>query len=397
MIAWLLRLSAVGPLAARTQTSATPCVTPLQLLKQAWCDWTDKEVQAGYTWTYIWMANQMGHLTLGLLSVFSIYLLEWLRSLLNAGYCRYFNCASMPIPPQNYHFVPYVAAGIWALKEYLDVQAAKRAAAKNPNHFPPDLTDLWRDAGTAVYFLWSGILLGSLGLFAPRFAVPAFLGLLLIGVVVFAWYWLIRKFCFQRAQLPFLSRLADFSSKFSSGQGRIGVREVLQFVSVQPLGLQHILVFGKPNTGRSTLAVAIATERCFDVHPCRYFTWAKFLELNIPHQNTSVPTEDQTKVWPWKKSDIVVLDDVFVRSDVKFPNDCQRVQEGIRALAPDAICGLRARHVVWVLGPLAEDALDHWKQSFSTSLNMIPSDFGVIELAGGYKKPKRPMSSLSGR
>lgn len=40
-----------------------------EIARQAVSDWFGKEVQSGYTLTYIWMANQLGHFTLGFIPV----------------------------------------------------------------------------------------------------------------------------------------------------------------------------------------------------------------------------------------------------------------------------------------------------------------------------------------
>ena len=51
-----------------------------QLIKQAVSDWFGKEVQTGYTVTYVWMANQFGHFTLGFLFTFIIV---WIVKIFN--------------------------------------------------------------------------------------------------------------------------------------------------------------------------------------------------------------------------------------------------------------------------------------------------------------------------
>src|SRR4051812_20879090 len=56
-----------------------PVVTNQTLWKQVLADFLGKEVQDGYTLTYVWMANQLGHFTLGLMfTLLPVWLLRWL-------------------------------------------------------------------------------------------------------------------------------------------------------------------------------------------------------------------------------------------------------------------------------------------------------------------------------
>ena len=49
------------------QSLVTPPITPWKLVLQAKADFWAKEVQTGYTYTYVWMTNQFGHFNLGFL------------------------------------------------------------------------------------------------------------------------------------------------------------------------------------------------------------------------------------------------------------------------------------------------------------------------------------------
>ena len=49
-----------------------PLVTAGRILRQVHRDLYDKEVQHSYTTSYVWMTNQLGHFTLGLLLTFLI-------------------------------------------------------------------------------------------------------------------------------------------------------------------------------------------------------------------------------------------------------------------------------------------------------------------------------------
>ncbi len=368
-----------------------PAVTAREVLSQAVADWLDKEVQAGYTYTYIWMTNQLGHFTLGFGPVL---LFDWLARTI------WFFCHrhDMPLPPYapciSYGFAGLLAL-FWTAKEVRDVIVAQKQAAGHA--FAVNSGDLWKDAGTAVFFFSCGIIPAALSFYNPGYALLSFAVLLPAAVVGPAWYWMSRKLCFQRAQLPFLARLADFTSKFSAVAGRVGPREIEAFALTPgpgPTGaFQHLLIFGAAGTGRSTLAVAICTEHTFEVQTGRYTTWSKFQDLDA-----SGGAEDPKHVWPWRHADILVLDDIHERSTQEVDLVIDDIEGQIRCLKDDTFKALRERRVVWVLGPiLGDDGVPGlWIEMFADCLDLDKSCFGVVELSGSFIPPKVPVSSLSG-
>ena len=365
-------------------------ITPAELLSQVVADWLDKEVQAGYTYTYIWMTNQLGHFTLGFLPTL---LVAWI---IESAWHWFGN--SQPVPLRYLLVFPAALAVIWALKEVRDVVVAEKDAKKGT--FPVDSSDLWKDAGTAVFFFWSGIIPATLGLFNPLYAVISFFILLPIAVVVPAWYWLTRKLCFQRGHMPYLARLADFTSRFQSGGAYLGPKDILQFVAdaaaTERQGPSHLLIFGAIGTGRSTLAVAMATEHSFAVRPVRYTTWTKFLE--VAHSDTNPTKDGDTTVWPWKSVDILVLDDVVDCSPETFQVRLQEKRAELEAMNSDTRQNLKSRCVVWAMNALDNDtsAAEQWIALLSQTFSMQPSEFGYVELMGFAGKPRLPVSSLSG-
>ena len=363
-------------------------VTLKDVLQQVWADWTDKEVQAGYTYTYIWMANQLGHFTLGFLPT---YLVSWgILWISGRGiedvYCKYLL------------WFPLLLAVGWAAKEIWDVARAVKSASGHA--FPVDRADLWMDAGTAVFFFWCGIVTATVGLRYPAFGLASFAVVLVLAVALPARYWLPRKLCFQRARLPYLARLADFTSRFGAAPPRLGPPAIVQFLAAAKQGTRaaptHLLVFGALGTGRTSLAVGIGTEHSFEIRRTRYLTWTKFLEIAV-HDPTP-DRQDGAAAWPWMDADILILDDMVDQSDPSPPALLAEKERELSSLPDAARKALASRRAVWVFGEISGDtpAPAQWIDLLSRLLGLEQAQLGYAELLGGQVKPLMPLASRSG-
>jgi hypothetical protein len=240
-----------------------PAVTARDILRQARRDLFDKEVQHTYTTSYDWMTNQVSHFGLGFLATF---LLVWIVQIVHSLYvCGlpptgiWLSCAIEP-----HHFVgwmllvPAFEIALWARMEYKDYTSAKQDA--KGNCFVFDARDVARDALTALWFIAAGMAVAYLSFIAWTFALAAFAGGAIVSLIP-AGYWLSRKLCFQQAALPYLYRLADFGNTFAPRPEQ-GVATVNDYLT-RARPIRHLLIFGVTGAGRTSLAVAIATEHTF--------------------------------------------------------------------------------------------------------------------------------------
>jgi hypothetical protein len=375
----------------------TPAVTTKQVACQAVSDWFGKEVQNGYTVTYVWMTNQLGHFTLGFLFTF---LVVWAAELVHAHVSHAESLWLAPgdsgaIAPGDFRgwmlLIPALEVLVWVVKEARDCIIAVRDAKGNPFRF--DLGDVLKDALTAVWFISVGIAVAYLSFVSWLAAWIVFVAGLAIALVP-AKYWLSRKMCFQQADAPFLFRLADFNSVFAPSPA-VSVQDIEAYADGDA-ALRHLLIFGETSSGRTSLAAAIVTEHTFLVRSGRYMTWAKFIENA---QGPEPAVQDGAPVWPWRKSDIVVLDDVVKVIDGKPITAPAEIADNLRLLSPEARRALAERRTVWVLGPggRAEMSPDRWIEALATSLGASPDDFGCVELIqGSRRKPRVPFAQFSG-
>jgi len=153
---------------------AKPPITARKLLYQALLDWTGKEVQTGYTYTYVWMANQLGHFTLGFLpSALSFWLVDVIAGGLrqNRPWLLQFG---LPLA------IAVLLGLFWLWKEIDDIRRCTATAASSYFAASFDRTSVFLDAATAVGFIWIGIAVGDIGYWWPRWAIAA----LLAGAVI---------------------------------------------------------------------------------------------------------------------------------------------------------------------------------------------------------------------
>lgn len=59
--------NAISDVLERDETPEPPTIAPADVLRQIKVDLIDKEVQSAATYSYLWLADQMGHIGIGLL------------------------------------------------------------------------------------------------------------------------------------------------------------------------------------------------------------------------------------------------------------------------------------------------------------------------------------------
>jgi hypothetical protein len=344
-----------------------------ELLAQAKADLWAKEVQTGYTTTYAWMANQLGHFALGFIPV---YILIWLAeaSGLVRWIAREFGEGSLRWAQ---FIVPVVWLAWFVYKELGDIKEAVNDA-KQDNVFPMDASDVRADAATAVYFFAAGIAVASADLAAPWHDDPhwywlpvgVFLGLFLIGMFP-AHYWLSRKKCFQQADLPYIFRLANFPPKIAEPAVEQAVPAILEFASLKG-AWRHLIISGPLQSGKTSLASAIGTEHTFHLGKARYLSALDFLQFaDLPFDPAASPVRP---LWPWKESNILILDDLD--PGLKNGEVVKRQEIVNHLLNLKSLDDLRALRTVWLV---AGDG-QFWQGELAKVLNVRDSEIGIIHL-----------------
>jgi hypothetical protein len=344
-----------------------------ELLVQAKADLWAKEVQTGYTTTYAWMANQLGHFALGFVPV---YLLIWLALALASSLpdwiAHRFGQGSLILAQV---IIPVVYLAWFVSKEMGDIKDAINDA-KKANVFPMDLGDVRKDALTAVYFFAAGIAVACADFFTWHqenhlwywLPVAVFLAQILIGLFP-AYYWLSRKKCFQQADVPYIFRLANF--KIEDPVARQAVPSILDFASLRGTW-KHMIISGPLQSGKTSLASAIGTEHTFRKGKARYLAALDFLQFADLRSDPSSSVD--RPLWSWNESNILILDDLD--PGLRDGEVVKREEIVSHLLKLKTLDQLRARRTVWLVGGDAQ----FWQKKLAEVLAAPNDEIGVVHL-----------------
>lgn len=344
-----------------------------ELLAQAKADLWAKEVQTGYTTTYAWMANQLGHFALGFIPV---YVLIWTAFLSGAvNWIKQFGEGTLWWAQ---FIIPVVWLAWFVNKELGDIKEAIKDA-EQANFFPMDGSDVRKDAGTAVYFFAAGVAVAVGDLVASWhdenhhwYVLPLAIFVLQFFIGLFpAYYWLSRKKCFQQADLPYIFRLANFPAKIEDPGPQQAVSGIVDFTSLKGQW-RHLIICGPLQSGKTSLASAIGTEHTFQKGKARYLAVLDFLQFaDLDSDPSSSPDRP---LWPWKEANILILDDLD--PGLKDGDVVKREEIVAHLLKLKSLANLRSLRTVW----LVSDDSHFWQDKLAQVLGAKNEEIGVIHL-----------------
>ena len=344
-----------------------PIITNKDIWAQFKIDIAGKEVQSAETYSHSWVANQFGHVCLGIL----------LASLLGvaAGPGLAAVGSWLGLPP-SWHFpspwdlvagsvLAAVGVSWWEWRAY-------RLVAKNAKGlFPLDRPLLRANALVAAAYMLIGVAIPlTLRLFVATggewLGVPKVVwgALCLLGLVIvavrLALGWLRQKIVWQKAGLPYLFRLSDTQPTI----GRDDAKALQDLIDRDPPPAPNpstIVIGGPIGSGRTEFAAAIGTEFAFKLASVRYLSFATLLEFMARSENSADFFDDigpaNISYWSWSKAQVVIIDDIgpLLTSQGHTHDSLVEVfryvlnEQLIRAREVLSQC-----HTIWVIGDLRE-------------------------------------------
>ena len=326
------------------QQPSPPKIDSRDLLKQFWADVFGKEVQDATTYSYTWLADQVGHVCLGLMANFVATIIAKLVFGLS-GLAAELTGMSVAI----------AGACCW---EWL---AHGKSVRKATGLFPLGKKLLRDNAIIASVYMTLGAIAGFLAIrVALAMAAPeahetpwwGFVGLLILLVVgiSLAPAWLRQKIIWQKAALPYLSRLAETPKKtLEDNMDADLLQELISRRDRPPAGCQ-VIITGPIGSGRTSFAAAIGTELAFTPAKVRYLSFGTLLELatgSSPPKYINYAGPLNIKYWPWNEAQVVVIDNIGpVANNLGQFGDYLDDKERLKAVADV----FHKCHSVWVLG-----------------------------------------------
>ena len=328
-------------------------------------DFFGSDVFVGYQGTYVWQANQLGHIAIGLIlaSVVSWIFGEW-----QLGDCLFYGVC---------------AAGVvlYAGKEFLDLLIAKKQAE---GLFTLSKRELWRDMAADTWFVASGV-----GMAAAAHAVHWW-GLVAFGVALLAFLALRAIFVpakksLDRTGLPYMFRLCNFPK--ASHIKLHNASRIRAFITREKTNGHEpsdaILIQGCRGTGKTTLAVGMGTEvalykRRGGYGRCRYVTAFSLFEHGARKAvGEASPVKRRTRrmlgtddPWSLKCAEVLIIDDVDSDNGVYGGVTPAEILKKLKA-QKELWKLLRCKKTVWVTGTgeFENEKADHswraWQKALS--------------------------------
>jgi len=320
----------------------SPHITYGELLKQFKADVYGKEVQSAATYSYMWMADQMGHVCVGILvNLITTFGARYVWHLF--GRQKYAEGAGLLAA------IAIVAA--WEASTYFSSERSTTGL------FPLGRKLLRDNAIIATLYMSLGAVVG----FGFHIGIPwGDIIVLVICTVLAIWLapkWLRQKIIWQKAALPYLSRLADIEP--TMGKDAAKTLQALIDEGAPPAAKACQIIIGGPvGSGRTQLAAGIGTEFAFKKVKTRYVSIQSLLEFASTAQPPKFPDDPgpvNINYWPWCEAQVIIIDDI---GPLIAPQRDQQeaILEHFRGILNQElkpIAGVLAKcHTVWVIGDL---------------------------------------------
>ena len=339
-----------------------PVITKKDIWDQFKIDIAGKEVQTAETYSHSWIANQFGHVCLGLLlaSMLSVTLGSGLSLVIDwLGFPASWKI-TFPWYDVAGSLLAIIGVAAWEWRAYSI--AVKGAAGR----FPLDRRLLRENAITATIYMVLGVAMAfvfryfafgpyyrMLGLPPAIWGSICFLALIVIGILL-AVPWLRQKITWQKAALPFLFRLAD-AHETSDAHAQM-LQALIDSDPPPDVAARQIVIGGPIGSGRTEFCAGIGTEFAFRKRSVRYLSLSTLLEFAA--QSDHPKFFDDTgpaniAYWEWSRAQVLIIDDIGPLLAAKahgHDNHLQQFGQVLNNQLSTIRPVLERCHTVWVIG-----------------------------------------------
>lgn len=309
-------------------------ITFNEVWKTLHADLIGKDSHRGITLTYGWMANQVGHFSLGFIPTYITFLLT---------------------DTPQISFI--IVAVFWLCFEFFNaLSPLYKKEYKGNGIFPVQWGNLIFDTFTDLCFFWLG---GFTFYILNAFNTSMFYVLLLAAsaLSLSIRYWFLVKLYQQNAFLPFQFRLSQWNAAIHSDN----IYPILHMFS--HTGQQkHLIVVGAKGKGKTTLMVGLANELAILKNKITYTTFSKWISLLEEDNDTLKRTG--LSLWKWTESEFLVIDDINpgapINANKYSSSDILSYIERSESLRNKQ--SLQNMSVAWILGDFhPSDSLEQFK------------------------------------
>lgn len=309
--------------------------------KQLKADLIGKDSHRGVTLTYSWLANQVGHFSLGFIPTLLVH--------------RWFFAKN---DEETALIAAHIISAIWLvfeLSNFLGPLLKKRKSitslvyipGKEKFRFPPAWGNIAFDTFTDLCFFWLGAYAASWYLAPSDVAIFA-VCLTSITLIYPTYHWFLTKMYQQYAFFPFQFRLSQWEYEIYEEDKETA----LAFINSKVKG-NHLLICGGKSQGKTSFGVALATEYSIKHNASIYMTASKlfacFAEESSDYSN---------KIWDWRNASMLVIDDLNPGPPL---DEIISAEQFMGFLDSSASLGkvnrriLRQTNTIWILGTGASE------------------------------------------
>jgi len=329
-----------------------PSLTAWDLAKQFWRDIYGKEVQSAATYSYTWVADQMGHICLGIL--------------LSFGFTAIVDQILPPSESWN-PFLGFLLAS--AVVSYWEHRAYNTDVEKAAGGLFPLGEELLRDnAIIAAVYMILGAGVGWAFHNSLNWAAAGFAALAVLAVVL-APPWLRQKITWQKGGMPYLARLADLKVKVPKPLAD-KLWQVIQSGAPPDVPPQVAVIGGPVGSGRTSIACGIGTEYAFRHISVRYLSFDDLTEFAATSDfelGKPAPGPANIGFWPWSSAQVLIIDNLgplIAASERLQPlGHVGDLSTWLTHRLPNIREALSKRHTIWIMGEVGAKSQDELDRS----------------------------------